>query len=162
MEPRVAASHDRERRELAQKIETAQEEERRRIAADIHDDPIQVMSAVDLRLAMLAEQPETITTAALGELQSTGAPVDRAAASLVFELRPTALDSEGLVVAIDQYLARSAKNPVGPTKWSMSSPMNRSPSCGRRSIVSCRKPSRTLTSTRTRGVSVCLTTAGTG
>ena len=98
-----------QRRELAQKIETAQEEERRRIAADIHDDPIQVMSAVDLRLAMLAEQPETITTAALGELQSTVRGSIERLRSLVFELRPAALDSEGLVVAIDQYLARSAK-----------------------------------------------------
>ena len=39
-----------QRRELAQRLESAQEEERRRIAADIHDDPIQVMSAVDLRM----------------------------------------------------------------------------------------------------------------
>ncbi|MEZ0233789.1 MAG: PAS domain-containing protein [Actinomycetota bacterium] len=98
-----------QRRELAQKIETAQEEERRRIAADIHDDPIQVMSAVDLRLAMLAEQPEMITTAALGELRSTVRGSIERLRSLVFELRPVALDHQGLVVAIDQYLVRAAK-----------------------------------------------------
>jgi PAS domain S-box-containing protein len=98
-----------QRRELAQKIETAQEEERRQIAADIHDDPIQVMSAVDLRLAMLSEQPETITTAALGELQSTVRQSIERLRSLVFELRPAALDREGLVVAVDQYLAHAAK-----------------------------------------------------
>ena len=34
-----------QRRELAARLGSAQEEERRRIAADIHDDPIQVMSA---------------------------------------------------------------------------------------------------------------------
>jgi PAS domain S-box-containing protein len=98
-----------QRRELAQKIETAQEEERRRIAADIHDDPIQVMSAVDLRLAMLAEQPEMISTAALGELRSTVRGSIERLRSLVFELRPVALDRHGLVVAIDQYLVRVAK-----------------------------------------------------
>ncbi len=98
-----------QRRELAQRIETAQEEERRQIAADIHDDPIQVMSAVDLRLAMLAEQPETITTAALGELQSTVRGSIERLRSLVFELRPATLDREGLLVAIDQYLAHAAK-----------------------------------------------------
>ena len=47
-----------QRRELAQLLETAQEEERRRIAADIHDDPIQVMSAVDMRLQLLLARPE--------------------------------------------------------------------------------------------------------
>ena len=98
-----------QRRELAQKVETAQEEERRQIAADIHDDPIQVMSAVDLRLAMLAEQPESITDAALGELQSTVRQSIERLRSLVFELHPAALDREGLVVAIDQYLAQTAK-----------------------------------------------------
>lgn len=98
-----------QRRELAQKIETAQEEERRQIAADIHDDPIQVMSAVDLRLAMLAEDPTSITTAALGELQSTVRLAIERLRSLVFELRPVALDREGLIVAIDQYLAHAAK-----------------------------------------------------
>jgi len=103
-----------QRRELAQKVETAQEEERRQIAADIHDDPIQVMSAVDLRLAMLAEQPETITTAALGELRSTVRQSIERLRSLVFELRPAALDREGLAVAIDRYLAYTARE----TGWS--------------------------------------------
>jgi PAS domain S-box-containing protein len=99
-----------QRRELAQRIETAQEEERRQIAADIHDDPIQVMSAVDLRLAMLADRPETITTAALGELRSTVRQSIERLRSLVFELRPVALDRDGLVVAIEQYLAHAAKD----------------------------------------------------
>ena len=103
-----------QRRELARRIETAQEEERRQIAADIHDDPIQVMSAVDLRLAMLTERPESITTAALGDLRSTVCQLIERLRSLVFELRPAALDRDGLVVAIDQYLAHAAKD----TGWS--------------------------------------------
>jgi PAS domain S-box-containing protein len=99
-----------QRRELAHRIETAQEEERRQIAADIHDDPIQVMSAVDLRLAMLAERPETITADALGDLRSTVRHSIERLRSLVFELRPAALDRDGLVVAIQQYLAHTAKD----------------------------------------------------
>ncbi|HVF08367.1 MAG TPA: PAS domain-containing protein [Actinomycetota bacterium] len=99
-----------QRRDLAQKVETAQEEERRLIAADIHDDPIQVMSAVDLRLAMLAERPETITTAALGELRSIVSDSIERLRSLVFELHPAALEREGLVAAIDQYLSYAAKD----------------------------------------------------
>lgn len=104
----------RQRRELAQRLETAQEEERRQIASDIHDDPIQVMSAVDVRLAMLAEQPETITGEALADLRTTVRQSIERLRSLVFELRPAALDLEGLVPAIDQYLAHTAKE----TAWS--------------------------------------------
>ena len=52
-----------QRRELALRLESAQEEERRRIAADIHDDPIQVMSAVDLRMGMMVERDEPVDPA---------------------------------------------------------------------------------------------------
>ena len=152
-----------QRRELAQKIETAQEEERRRIAADIHDDPIQVMSAVDLRLAMLAEQPETITTAALGELQSTVRGSIERLRSLVFELRPAALDSEGLVVAIDQYLARSAKE----TGWTheVVDELTHEPEPELRAALYRIVQEAVANAHKhadARHVSVCLTTAGTG
>ena len=56
-EPRGAPRTMQQRRQLAQLWRRAQEEERRRIAADIHDDPIQVMSAVDMRLQILLERP---------------------------------------------------------------------------------------------------------
>ena len=152
-----------QRRELAQKIETAQEEERRRIAADIHDDPIQVMSAVDLRLAMLAEQPETITTAALGELQSTVRGSIERLRSLVFELRPAALDSEGLVVAIDQYLVRSAKE----TGWTheVVDELTQEPESELRAALYRIVQEAVANAHKhadARHVSVCLTTAGDG
>ncbi|MEX0651538.1 MAG: ATP-binding protein, partial [Actinomycetota bacterium] len=54
------------------------------------------------------------TTAALGELRSTVRESIERLRSLVFELRPAALDREGLVVAIDQYLSYAAKE----TGWS--------------------------------------------
>ena len=68
-----------QRRELAQRLQHAQEAERRQIAADIHDDPIQVMSAVDMRLQMLAGFPDSITTEAISEVEQEVAAVDRAA-----------------------------------------------------------------------------------
>ena len=97
-----------QRRELAQRLESAQEEERRRIAADIHDDPIQVMSAVDVRLQMLGQMPQSVTSEGLMELQQTvRRSIDRMR-SLLFELRPASLDREGLVEAIRQYLEHVA------------------------------------------------------
>ena len=103
-----------ERRELAQRLESAQEEERRRIAADIHDDPIQVMSAVDMRLQMLGQAPEQITSKDIGDLQAIVRQSVERLRSLLFELRPEALDREGLVAALRQYLQRAALE----TGWS--------------------------------------------
>jgi PAS domain S-box-containing protein len=98
-----------QRRELAQLLESAQEEERRRIAADIHDDPIQVMSAVDMRLQLLLEHPERVDAHVLAELaEDLRSAIDRLR-NLLFELRPVALDLEGLVPAIAMYLEHAAK-----------------------------------------------------
>jgi PAS domain S-box-containing protein len=103
-----------QRRELAQRLEGAQEEERRRIAVDIHDDPIQVMSAVDVRLAMVTEKGSSIDVDELRAIQQIVQQAIERLRSLLFELRPTALDSEGLVVALTQYLGRVANE----TGWS--------------------------------------------
>jgi PAS domain S-box-containing protein len=103
-----------QRRELAQLLESAQEEERRRIAADIHDDPIQVMSAVDMRLQLLLEHPDRVDEHEIAELaEDLRSAIDRLR-NLLFELRPVALDLEGLVPAIAMYLEHSAKE----TGWS--------------------------------------------
>jgi PAS domain S-box-containing protein len=103
-----------QRRELAQLLESAQEEERRRIAAGIHDDPIQVMSAVDMRLQLLLEHPERIDAHELGQLaEELRSSIDRLR-NLLFELRPVALDLDGLAAAIGIYLDHTAKE----TGWS--------------------------------------------
>ena len=102
-----------QRRELAQRLERAQEEERRRIAADIHDDPIQVMSAVDLRLQMLAESPVNVSAEELANLHETVVRSIERLRSLVFELRPPALDRDGLAGALKMYLEHIA----GETGW---------------------------------------------
>lgn len=98
-----------QRRDLALRLEGAQEEERRRIASDIHDDPIQVMSAVDLRLQTMMLDPGSVSADELEALHQT---VDLAIArlrSMVFELRPVALDREGISAAVSQYLDHVAE-----------------------------------------------------
>jgi len=105
-----------QRRELAQRLQHAQEAERRQIAADIHDDPIQVMSAVDMRLQMLQGFPESVTPEALAEIEHEVAEAIERLRSLLFELRPTALERDGLVAALRLYLEHTAK----ATGWSVS------------------------------------------
>lgn len=119
-----------QRRELAQLLETAQEEERRRIAADIHDDPIQVMSAVDMRLQLLLERPERVDAHELGELaEELRSSIDRLR-NLLFELRPVALDLEGLAPAIAMYLEHVAKE-TGWT-WELADELDEEPSADAR------------------------------
>jgi len=97
-----------QRRELAQRLEQAQEAERRAIAADIHDDPIQVMSAVDVRLQMLG-RGASITPEEIRLVQRDVRDAIERLRSLTFELRPTALDREGLASSLRSYLEHTAR-----------------------------------------------------
>jgi PAS domain S-box-containing protein len=96
-----------ERRMLVARLEEAQEEERRRIASDIHDDSIQVVSAADLRAQALARRLEDEELRAeADELHETLRAAIERLRHLLFELRPPALDRDGLVAALRQYLAQ--------------------------------------------------------
>lgn len=99
-----------ERRRLLSRLVSAQEEERRRIAQDIHDDPIQVMTAAGMRLQMLRRQvsgPKQVE--ALERLEVIVQRTVERLRRLMFELRPYALDRDGLGAALRLYLEQKAK-----------------------------------------------------
>jgi len=99
-----------ERRRLLTRLEEAEEKERRRIAADIHDDSIQVMSSVDVRLQMLLTELENADQRAMLEgIHDTVQLAIERLRNLLFELRPPALDREGLVAALRTYLDENAR-----------------------------------------------------
>jgi signal transduction histidine kinase len=96
-----------ERRSLMANLVHAQEEERRKIAADIHDDSIQAMTAVSLRLQQLRR---LVTT---DDQQQLIARLDEAVCEsitrlrrLLFDLRPPMLDRTGLGPAVRELLER--------------------------------------------------------
>jgi PAS domain S-box-containing protein len=94
-----------ERRALLGYLVGAGEEERQRIAANIHDDSIQAITAAGMRLQILRRtvtDPEQLML--LGELESTIQVSISRLRHLLFELRPPALDHEGLAVALRMYL----------------------------------------------------------
>jgi PAS domain S-box-containing protein len=102
-----------DRRRLLMRLEGAQEEERRRIASDIHDDSIQVISAADLRAQTLArhlEDPEHRRQAE--ELRDTLHEAVIRLRHLLFELRPPSLDREGLVPALRSYVDGLEGTPI--------------------------------------------------
>jgi PAS domain S-box-containing protein len=96
---------DQNRQALLRRLVDAQEEERRTIARDIHDDTIQSMFAVSLRLSTLRNAlRDAVQVERLHLLeQSVQASTERLR-HLLFELRPAALDEGGLPAALREYL----------------------------------------------------------
>ena len=93
------------RRRLLEHFVTAQEEERARIAGDVHDDPVQQIVALNMRLQLLRralEDPEQIEL--VDRLLDSAHDCISSMRHLLFELRPPILDEEGLGAALREYL----------------------------------------------------------
>ncbi|MGZ8600375.1 MAG: ATP-binding protein, partial [Actinomycetota bacterium] len=104
-----------QRRQLLSRLVVAQEEERQRIAAEIHDDPVQQLYAAGLRLGMLQERTAADQDReALEQIQQMiGGTIDRLR-RMLFELQPRSLDAEGLGAALGEYA--EYVNPESETK----------------------------------------------
>jgi PAS domain S-box-containing protein len=101
---------DEQRRSLLARVVTSQEEERRQVAGDIHDDAIQAMVAVTLQLQALGGRlDDPRSTELLDRLAATATESVGRLRQLVFELRPPLLDEVGLAAAIDQYAQRAGE-----------------------------------------------------
>jgi signal transduction histidine kinase len=112
-----------ERRLLLERLEAAQEEERRRIAAGIHDESIQVLSAADLRVQALQTfvQPDQ-ARAELAELHDKLQQEVDGLRHLLFELRPPVLDHDRLGAALEEYLS-SVPGPAFAIRDGLSTPV---------------------------------------
>jgi signal transduction histidine kinase len=96
---------DAQRRRLLDKLVSAQEEERRRIASDVHDDSIQVMAAALMRISLIRQQGlDPAVEGQLAKLQDTTERAIERLRHLLFQLRPPSLDREGLAAALIEYL----------------------------------------------------------
>lgn len=95
---------DAERRRVQARLVAAQEEERRRISESIHEDQIQKMSAVGLRLRTFSRNLDGKALEDLEALQRTVETTIESLRGLLMELRPPILDQAGLAAALNQYL----------------------------------------------------------
>jgi two-component system sensor histidine kinase UhpB len=102
------------RRELLRHTVIAQEEERGRIARELHDETAQFLTALSLNLAtlknLLPERPRTADL--LEELQTMTREMSQGIYRLVHDLRPAQLDDLGLVPAL-QYLGEEEEKRTG-------------------------------------------------
>ena len=100
---REAAEADR--RDLQQQLTTVQENERRRIARELHDQMGQHLTALGLGLKLVKDATPDPSAARdrLLTLQTLTAQIGREVHHLALELRPTALDDLGLHAALANY-----------------------------------------------------------
>jgi signal transduction histidine kinase len=95
------------RDELLRRLVTLQEDERRRVARELHDSIGQLLTALALAVDATRKSAPLPSAAEgkLAEVQSLSEELGRTVRDLIFQLRPTALDDGGLCVALGQHVA---------------------------------------------------------
>jgi signal transduction histidine kinase len=95
---------NRQLQRLTSLVINAQEEERRRISRELHDDTAQALTSVLVRMRLLARQAVTehVRDGLLELLDLTTGALD-SVRRLAIDLRPSTLDDLGLVPALESY-----------------------------------------------------------
>jgi two-component system sensor histidine kinase UhpB len=103
---RKRAETERTRAELLTRLVFAQEDERRRIAREMHDQFGEQLTSLGRRIAMLKDAcaGDADALAHVDALETVARRLDRDVDHLVWELRPTALDDLGLRAALTNYV----------------------------------------------------------
>jgi signal transduction histidine kinase len=105
----VLTSEDQDRQLLLGHLARGQEEERKRIAAGIHDDTIQIITAANLRVQQLRLRlSEPAEVKILDKLEETLQLSLSRLRQLIFDLRPTSLEDGSLAAALRIYVERMA------------------------------------------------------
>ena len=117
-----------ERTQLLTRLVLAQEEERRRIARDLHDQLGQQLTALRLTLEMLNAQSadQTDVRVQIETLQELARQLDQDVAFRVGELRPVDLEERGLRAVLTDYVRKWSKHSGIPVR------LHATPSTGER------------------------------
>ncbi|MCA1623587.1 MAG: PAS domain S-box protein [Acidobacteria bacterium] len=88
-----------------QRMVAAQEDERKRIARDLHDHIGQQLTALNLKIALLKADcgDKSELCSQVEDLEAIGKNLDKDTDFLVWELRPTALDDLGLAAGLTNF-----------------------------------------------------------
>jgi two-component system sensor histidine kinase UhpB len=121
--------HARERlRELTQRLTRAHEDERQRIARELHDEIGQALAVVKMRLRMTREAITPENTKALEKLSSLSAVVDETLAgvrALSHELRPPLIDEMGWEPALSWLCESMSQRTELPIRYACHGPSDR-------------------------------------
>lgn len=111
-EARTRRRAERERLALMRRIVTTQEDERRRISRELHDQLGQSLTALRLKLEGLKGEAgrRSKLQGRIDELVEIARRLDSDVDFLAWELRPSALDDLGLIVALSNYVNEWSKH----------------------------------------------------
>ena len=110
---RQLQERDRWREELLRKVISAQEDERKRLARELHDETSQTLSALAMKIeTALAAAPPGTARDRLAEARTLTVRTLDELHRLIFDLRPSVLDDLGLLSAIRWYAERHLE-PLG-------------------------------------------------
>ncbi len=100
----VLHEHRGQLQKLSEQVLAAQEDERKRIARELHDETAQSLTTLLIRLKMLERaKSESELQGQIQELRLLTVETLEAVRKLAVELRPATLDDLGLVAALDAY-----------------------------------------------------------
>lgn len=120
-----------QRQWLGLRIIRAQEEERRRLARDMHDGPAQMLANVMLRAEICERLLDADLTQVRSELRSLKEVVRGSIKDIrkvIFDLRPMALDDLGLVPALKRYVSELREQRGFPVEFAVNGLERRMPS----------------------------------
>lgn len=100
-------------REERTKLLSKEEEVRRQLARDLHDGPAQALAAITMNVEFIKRLLERDPARVLPELERLGALAKHTThevRTMLFELRPLVLETQGLQTTLEQYLERFQGN----------------------------------------------------
>jgi len=100
-------------RHLSHRILSAQEEERKRISRELHDVIAQVLTSINVRLAVLKTEATVNTQGLTKSIARTQKLVEKSVDIVhrfAYDLRPAVLDHLGLIPALHSYMTGFAKS----------------------------------------------------
>lgn len=134
-----SAAQDIERRQheqaaLMAELVAVEEETRRRVAADIHDDTAQAVAAAALRIDALVGELHDPAAREVGlNARQALTEANQRLRRLLFELRPPALDEAGLAAALELYLSDGFS--YDGFRWRMDNRLESEPRADTRAIL---------------------------
>jgi len=111
MENREREKLQHERADLLSRLVTSQEDERRRIARDLHDHIGQQLTALELKVEFLVQKyaAESGFSEDLKETQEIMQHLNAEVDVLAWQLRPSTLDDHGFILAVQNYIGEWTK-----------------------------------------------------